>query len=307
MTSTQRSKTPARTAPAGTVGGLRTRILSVDGHGPTVLLLHGFSDSADSWRAVMDLLHEADRRAIAVDLPHHGRAERPPHGSFLSVTDQFVDAAIAQFDTGDGVVLVGNSVGGLAALRAAQRSLDHLNSVLAIGPAGIHTPWWMSAVHSTKRFGTPIARHATVPLIRGTLTGPRLIAAGFGYAVARGHLSATAKAQYASHWGPGDLHRQLLLGSDTIDELVHPDALPCKPFAVPVEVVWGAHDWICPARGASVIYERYPEVRVQVLDDTGHCPQYDRPELVASLILADAARPSAEAAERDSLPGKETS
>lgn len=48
--------------------GVATRVLRVKGEGPPMLLLHGYSDSADTWRPLMDLLPKATA-AVAVDLP----------------------------------------------------------------------------------------------------------------------------------------------------------------------------------------------------------------------------------------------
>ena len=54
------------------LAGTRTRALELEGDGPPVLLLHGYADSADTWRAVLDRLARAGRRALAVDLPGFG-------------------------------------------------------------------------------------------------------------------------------------------------------------------------------------------------------------------------------------------
>ena len=275
----------SRTAPAITVGGVRTRVLETDGSGPVVLLVHGYSDSADGWRDVMDRLATDGVRSVAVDLPHHGRAGRPPVTSFLSVLDDFLAAAVQEFDRGDGVVLVGNSVGGLSALRVAQRADLPLRAVIAIGPAGLSAPLWMKLVRRSRPVSTRIVETIGVPIIRGTNVVPALLGAGFARAVAGGKLSPTARAQYASHWGPGDLRRQLLLGGRTIEELVSPDVLGSKPFQVPVTVAWGSRDWITPSRGARAFGRSHPEIVTRVLPGTGHCPQYDRPDLVTDLIV----------------------
>ena len=260
-------------------------MLETDGSGPVVLLVHGYSDSADGWRDVMDRLAAADVRSVAVDLPHHGRAGRPPAPSFLAVLDDFVAAAVWEFDRGDGVVLVGNSVGGLSALRVAQRADLPLRAVIAIGPAGLSAPLWMKLLRRSRPMTARIVETVNVPIIRGTNMAPALLSAGFARAVAGGKLSPTAKAQYASHWGPGDLRRQLLLGGQTIEELVSPDVLGPKPFHAPVTVAWGSRDWITSARGARSFGPRHPEAVVKVLQGTGHCPQYDRPDLVTDLIV----------------------
>ena len=48
---------PLRELP-GIVAGVATRVLEVDGDGPPILLLHGFTDSADSWRPLIKELAE---------------------------------------------------------------------------------------------------------------------------------------------------------------------------------------------------------------------------------------------------------
>lgn len=274
----------SRAAPVATIGGIRTRVLESDGVGSTVLLIHGYSDSADGWRAVMHLLADAGHRAVAVDLPYHGRAERPNGTSFFGVVDDFVAAAVEKYSDGADMVLVGNSVGGTSALRVAQRAGLPLAAVLAIGPAGLVIPRWMKLAHRATPLGRRLLGHANGSVLRGTNVAPALISASFARAVTGGRMSADARAQYGSHWGPGDLRRQLLLGGPTIAELMAPDVLDARPFHVPTTVVWGARDWISPARGAAELHRFHPEVTTRVLPDTGHCPQYDRPDLVADLI-----------------------
>ena len=55
-----------------------TRALELDGDGPGIVLLHGWGDSADTWRPLLIELAARGRRAIAVDLPGFGEATRLP-------------------------------------------------------------------------------------------------------------------------------------------------------------------------------------------------------------------------------------
>ena len=43
---------------------------------PPVVLLHGWSDSADTWRALLAALADRGHRAIALDMPGFGGAAR---------------------------------------------------------------------------------------------------------------------------------------------------------------------------------------------------------------------------------------
>ena len=72
------------------VGTTRTRVLSTPGSGPPIVLLHGFGDSADTWRPVLELLAAAGHVAVAPDLPGFGRAPRLQREQLLPQWDAFV-------------------------------------------------------------------------------------------------------------------------------------------------------------------------------------------------------------------------
>ena len=50
------------------LGGVHTRRLSVAGGGTPIALLHGFADSADTWRGVLTAFQAAGRAAIALPI-----------------------------------------------------------------------------------------------------------------------------------------------------------------------------------------------------------------------------------------------
>lgn len=56
------------------IAGIRTRTIEVDGREPALLLLHGFSDQADTWLPLLQELGVSGRRAVAVDLPGFGQS-----------------------------------------------------------------------------------------------------------------------------------------------------------------------------------------------------------------------------------------
>src|SRR5215213_4474051 len=105
------------------LAGYTTRALELEGDTPAIVLLHGYADSADSWRRVLDLLARADRAALAVDLPGFGVADALQEGPVLPQLDAVAAAAVAYAheQTGAELILGGNSLGGALALRAAER------------------------------------------------------------------------------------------------------------------------------------------------------------------------------------------
>src|SRR3954465_14672682 len=104
-----------------------TRALEVDGDGPGIVLLHGWSDSADSWRPLLGELAQRGRAAIAVDLPGFGEAtplapEATPlaPGAVLPQLDAFAAELVREWVGKDPVVIAGASLGGCLALRLAE-------------------------------------------------------------------------------------------------------------------------------------------------------------------------------------------
>jgi len=89
------------------------------GSDPAVLLVHGFASSAEhNWRRPgwLDLLAEARRETIAVDLLGHGRAPRPASPAGYEAVEAHVAAAIGGREPVDAI---GFSAGAQVLLRLA--------------------------------------------------------------------------------------------------------------------------------------------------------------------------------------------
>lgn len=101
-----------------------------------VLLVHGFASSAEhNWRQPgwLDLLAEAGRETVAVDLLGHGRAPRPTSPADYESVEARVAAEISGYDQVDAV---GFSAGAHVLLRlAAARPVQFRRlALLGIGP-----------------------------------------------------------------------------------------------------------------------------------------------------------------------------
>src|SRR3954469_2040145 len=128
------------------VGGIATRALELEGDGPGLILLHGWGDSADTWRPLLGRLAGYGRRAIAVDLPGSGAATALAPGAMLPQYDAFAAALVVQWAGRRPVVVVGNSLGGVTALRLAERADLPLAGVVPIAPAGLDMPRWFGVI-----------------------------------------------------------------------------------------------------------------------------------------------------------------
>jgi pimeloyl-ACP methyl ester carboxylesterase len=245
------------------LAGHRTRVLELEGAGPGFVLLHGWGDSADTWRPLLAVLGQAGRRAVAADLPGFGRASGLGPGAILPQLDDFAAALVQEWGAGEPVVVAGTSLGGCVALRLAEHAGDlALTGVIPVAPAGLELPGWFDAAERD-------------PIIRRLLDMPIPVPAALVRRFVGGEaLSVPRRPQ------PG-------LGG--------PPVLAHAPFDLaaagcPVLLVWGARDRTVPHGGARVAIDALPATRVELIDGCGPCPQLEATDRLLELLLAFPAR-----------------
>ena len=268
------------------LAGVKTRALELEGEGPTIVLAHGYSDSADTWRLLLDRLRKQGRAAVALDMPGFGTAdhldERAP---ILPQLDDFMDAAVERWagesETGN-VVLAGNSLGGTAALRAGERDEgDRLAGIVPIAPAGLDMPTWFAAIQ-----GAPLVRamlSSPVPVPKAALRR----AVGSTYKVLA--FASMRKADeavvgsFTTHFSSQeDVVRHLNTGKRLLPEIKAP--FNFSRVRCPVLVVWGERDRMVASSGAERIAAALPNTKVELLPRCGHCPQIEEPDRLAELL-----------------------
>ena len=265
-------------------GGFRSRSLSVEGDGPEVLMLHGFSDTADTWRPVLRELASRGQRATAVDLPGYGRADHVSAGAVLPQLDDFVSELVAS--RGPGTIVVGNSLGALAGLRVAADPELSLGGVVAISPAGFgHSRLVNYAEHAglaAQLLGLPLLPNRVLRTMV-LLTFPRM-ACGH-HALADPEAIRAYAEQYR---GRADMARILGGGPSLIRE-IRASADHSAP-SCPVLAIWGSRDKLTLLSGSQELLDTVPDSELVVLPGFGHCPQLEVPDGIAELLLSFSAR-----------------
>jgi len=276
-----------------TFAGFSTRVLELEGDGPPLVFFHGFSDSADTWRATMAQLGRRDRRAVAVDLPGFAKASPLKPGKVLPQLDRFGQAVVDYVAPDGGAIAVGNSLGGCLALRLAEREELGLAGVVPVAPAGLDMAPWLRIIEAH-------------PIIQGILRSPvpvpetvlrRAVAEFYKRVAFHRPRSVDRKAieAFTSHFAnPRDVARYLSTGRALFPELKDPYRL--ERVGCPVLVVWGERDRMVLAKGARRVVAALPDTCVEILDECGHCPQVECPDRFTELLLPFPPLPLAEAA-----------
>jgi pimeloyl-ACP methyl ester carboxylesterase len=259
-----------------TIGGVRTRVLETDGAGPPVLLLHGLGDSADTWRPLFAELDGSGRAVTAVDLPGFGRAETPRYDSVLGMLDDFVTHAIARVDAGDRVTVVGNSLGGLLALRSARTPRTRASRVVAICPGGYGAhPAFKLLEHRGR---------ALAPLTRVPGVEPVVLHAVSALASRAGGLATQARRDVVGHLRGGGLARLLALSQDLLRDVPATAPIDPRELHAPVTFVWGDRDTVCPLASFRRAVPA-DDLDLVVLEGEAHAPQHPRAGDIARIVL----------------------
>ena len=262
-------------------GGIGTRVLAVAGGGTPVVLLHGYADTADTWRQVMRRFVWAGRRAVAVDLPGFGWADPREPGPLVEQFDAFVDALLA--DVGP-AVLMGNSLGAATAVRAAGRHPARVAALVALDDP-VNARHWLARL--ARRGPVPAHVWSTVGQIRIPGHAVKWVTSAAAKRVLYGPGAAVDRT-VISQWSESMSRPQALT---TLGRYAFQYALETSGghagvrVMCPALILHGARDRIIPVHASRTLHRQIPGSEPVVLPRSGHCPQLDNPDEVVRLTL----------------------
>ena len=250
--------------------GIRMRYVE---QGPTdapdvTVLLHGWPDSSYSFSRVTPALAALGHRTLSVDQRGFGGSSRPPSG--YRVEDLAGDA-VAFLDTLElpAVTLIGHSMGTFVARRVAQLRPERVRALVLIGTAVTANNAVLREVAALVRdLPDPVPVEFTREFQASTIHIP-VPEAFFDRLVAE---SCTV---------PARVWRDVLLGL-----LAYTDAPQLGGISVPTLVLGGEEDALFSPAEQSAVAEVIPGARLGLYPDTGHCPNWERPDVVAADIYA---------------------
>jgi pimeloyl-ACP methyl ester carboxylesterase len=113
----------------------------VEGHGPDVLMVHGWGSSRRMWAHLSSELSSA-RRCWSVDLPGFGDSDKPTNGwhsipNYTATLHHFMEAMGLQR-----AHVIGHSMGGLIALDFAATHPERVTRLVAINPVVTGRATW---------------------------------------------------------------------------------------------------------------------------------------------------------------------
>ncbi|MBX6772990.1 MAG: 2-succinyl-6-hydroxy-2,4-cyclohexadiene-1-carboxylate synthase [Chloroflexi bacterium] len=251
--------------------------VTLAGSGPPLLLLHGFTGSAETWEPFIPTWG-AHSTLIAVDLLGHGRSDCPPDptryridqcaADLLGLLDQL---GIARTD------LLGYSMGGRVALHLAVAAPDRIGAlVLESSSPGLASPAERAArVQSDEALATLleregiaafVARWEALPLFASQRRLPAAVRDGLRHQRLQNHPLGLANSLRG-------------LGAGVMEPLY--DRLGA--VRAPTLLVVGALDERYRALGEEVA-GRLPQARLVVIPEAGHTVHLEQPAAFGRVV-----------------------
>lgn len=255
--------------------------------GAPVVMIHGIARALEDFTPTHDVLAES-RRVVSVDLPGFGFSRAQPGVPGLPTFADAVAGVIRALDLGPSHVL-GNSLGGGVTMTLAVRHRELVASAGLLNSVG---------------FGREV-RISAAPMLFATLAGLPVVGQRFGTlaraAAHQGNRDLFWNPQFATdamlrHYGkvarqpdfqPTFLRTAVSLGVPGYGVAPGWRRELLRAFAateVPTVVVWGSHDRVLPPSHLDEARRALPHARIELMDRTGHLPQYERPQELAALL-----------------------
>jgi pimeloyl-ACP methyl ester carboxylesterase len=247
-----------------------------------VVLLHGGTGGGANWFRLLGPL-SLRYRVLAPDLPGFGLSDPDtPRAPLGELAAERLDEWLTTLDL-RGVLVVGTSFGGLAALRLAQRSPARVNRLLLLDSAGLGRDLpsvvRLITLPGLTRLGVYPTRRGTAAIFRALLTSNRAELSELQIQALLDYLLASARAA-----GTAYLARTLRLfaGPAGQREVVTPAELAALPQ--PIRFVWGERDPFLPVAHAHAAARHCRDGSVVLVPGVGHSPNWERPGAVVAAI-----------------------
>ncbi len=250
----------------------RMHVLDSTGSGdlPPIVVLHGLSANAVCYAGLIKRFAPHTRRVIAPDMPAHGFSDIPAGGltdtAMVTALGEVLDRVLGE--SNEPAILLGNSMGGLAAVRYAIARPEKVAGLALVSPGGAPMPAAQFAqfirtfdisshrqaldfVDAVFANGAGILRHAFAHGIRQRFTHPQL--------------------------------RQLL-ASLTPEQMLAPAEL--SGLRIPTLLVWGREERVLPRTHLEFFRKHLPShAEIEEWPNFGHIGFLEQPEALANRVL----------------------
>lgn len=244
------------------VNGTRVRYLD-QGEGPTVVLLHGFASSLETWTRVTPALK--GRRTISVDLKGFGWTDRPEGDYSPTAQSQLIEGLLEQRGVKGKIDLVAHSWGSSVALQFALRNPEKLNR-LALYDAYVYEEQLPTFFHLAK---APVLGEALFGIFYDERPDERMSLAFYDPEVIPEALIEDVERSLER---PGTRAAALAAVRGMKFKDVEADY---AKISVPTLLLWGREDRVTPVKIGERLLRQLPNAKMVTFARCGHLPMLE--------------------------------
>lgn len=256
--------------------GRRTHYVEA-GQGPPVILIHGFNHDLNTWNANIDAFSRCFK-VYAVDLWGSGFSTRTPMDYGFPLFAEQIRSFMDYLDI-PRAHLVGHSMGGGTAIFFSVKYPERVDRLVLVGSVGIPRRLPLRA----RLFMLPRIPELLMGLETDAIRRKNL----------RDYWIHNAELLTDEYFERASLHQKIegstraaldILRRDffnTLDEEIRALA----ELNIPALIVWGRHDRSVPLQSGQTMHHILRGSRLEILEDAGHLPNFERPELFNKMAV----------------------
>jgi pimeloyl-ACP methyl ester carboxylesterase len=239
---------------------------------PAVVFIHGAQQDHSCWTLQSRWFAHHGHAALAPDLPGHGRSGGAPLASVEAIADWII--ALLDGLGVAGTVLVGHSMGSLAALEAAARHAERVAGLVLIGtsvPMPVSEALLDAAANNESKAMAMINDWSHSQ--RGLLGGNSV----------PGMWMLGANRRLMERQQPGVIGNDLRACNAYANGAAAAAAVAAA--RCPTLIVAGSRDLMTPTRNTKALAEMLPHAKVVTLPGAGHAMMAEQPDAVLDALI----------------------
>ena len=242
--------------------------------GQSVVLVHGFCVPYHIWDPTFDALAQAGFRVLRYDLFGRGYSDRPDVTYDSDLFDRQLVSLVSALDVNLPLDVLGLSMGGAIAVVFTAQHPGMVRKLGLLDPVGIKSPL------ALKILRVPLLGEGIMSLF-----GDKALLSGLATDLVKPEQFSRYREQFLPQMKYRGFKRALL------------STLRHGPFDVrqayervgrqnhPALLIWGRLDKTAPFETHEKVRQAIAHIEFHAIDEAGHIPHYERPEVVNPLLI----------------------
>ena len=272
--------------PEISIHGRRFAYREAGDKGPTVLLVHGITNSSATWAPVTERLADRGLHVLAPDMAGHGDSERQRGDHSLGAHASILRDFLSVMEV-DRATIVGHSLGGGLVMQFAYQFPEMAERMVLVASGGLGREVSLAIRAATLPFAEEVLGIAISPPVTHTVSA-------VGGALARVGIRPGGDVEemlrgLASLSDGERRHAFVRTAKSVITPRGQRVAATDKLYLVadlPTLLVAGEHDHVIPVEHTRAAGRLAPGSRLEVFENSGHFPHLNEPDRFAGLVAA---------------------